>query len=221
MPIECLEERGQVRLILPPDSNGIGIHGLANLHEAGRSHHAAVQMEGKAGRVPCEPEKIDQPARLAFQVGDQLFVIQVEPLERPRRLSSGRRAADNRRSTARRGSSRCSRVSSEGSFASTRRRRRASLGGRGSLCAAGQRHAINPRNWMFSGFLSTTRADAARRERPSGGRGTLWQPPVRPHDRAPSRRRSHPANGCPTSWGSELKIRRTSKSSPAPWTARM
>ena len=81
MALERLEKPTHVRLILSPDSDGIGIHGLAHLHQAGCAHHAAVEVERQTCRVPIETQEFDQPARLAFQVAHQFFVVQVKPLE--------------------------------------------------------------------------------------------------------------------------------------------
>ncbi len=38
-------------------------------------------MESKADRVPLEPEKFDQPARLAVRVADDVLVRNFEPFE--------------------------------------------------------------------------------------------------------------------------------------------
>ena len=83
MPVECLEERGEIGLILPPDFDGIGIDGLAHLDEAGSANDPPVRVKLQTGRVPVELQEFDYPTRLTLEVGHQFFVVEVEPFDRP------------------------------------------------------------------------------------------------------------------------------------------
>ena len=118
----------------------------------------------------------------AFRVGDEQLVLKVEPLERPglapvrdEPLVIGERAA-------RCGRDRCSRVRAEGSFASTRPRRRAGLAGRESRVLRA-RAARSNRGTGFSRGSCRPRAPRWREQASSGDRGIA----ARRRERPPAR----------------------------------
>jgi hypothetical protein len=51
---------------------------LANLDQARRSDRPAGPVKREAGRIPWQTAKRQQPARLAFDVGDHVFVARFQ-----------------------------------------------------------------------------------------------------------------------------------------------
>ena len=83
LPFERLEHRLKIRLIVSPSADRAGMDGPANLRQAGRAHDARIGVEVKARRVPFKTNELDQAPGMMFQVGDQVFVRDVEQGQGP------------------------------------------------------------------------------------------------------------------------------------------
>ena len=64
-----------------PATDRMRVEGLTNLKFAGRPHHAVVCMKLEAGRVPLEPDKVDEPAGLTIEIADEIFIRKIEPFK--------------------------------------------------------------------------------------------------------------------------------------------
>ena len=82
IPLERLKKRLKVRLIVSPSADRAGMDGLANLHEAGCAHHARIGMESRHEGSQSRPTKSIRRRRMMFQVGDHIFVRELETGQR-------------------------------------------------------------------------------------------------------------------------------------------
>ena len=78
MALEGSKHRLQACLVESPSAHGAGMDGLANLYEAGRAHDARIRIKLEAGWIPRETDEVDQATCVSFQIGDQLFVLDLE-----------------------------------------------------------------------------------------------------------------------------------------------
>ena len=76
--LEGLEHWLEACLVKSPSARRTGMDGLSNLHTAGRAHDTRIRMEFEAGWIPLETDEVDQAPGVSFQVGDQLFVPELE-----------------------------------------------------------------------------------------------------------------------------------------------
>jgi hypothetical protein len=82
VPIQSLEQRLKISLIVSPSTGRARMDGLTNLRQAGRPHHARIGMKLENRTVPLEADEVDQETGVTFQVSDHLFVRKLDKGQR-------------------------------------------------------------------------------------------------------------------------------------------
>jgi len=82
--LQHLQERAQMLLVTPPAPDRTSVQGLAHLPRTRRQNRPIRLIELKTTRFPVEPEEFDQPAALAFEVSDQVLVVDGQHAQRQR-----------------------------------------------------------------------------------------------------------------------------------------
>src|SRR5437660_3789167 len=80
--------------VTPPPADRTGVNRLPDLPMADRCDGSLGPVKIEAGRFPVEPEELDQPPALAFEIADQPLVIDLDHMQRPQRQPMPRQTLD-------------------------------------------------------------------------------------------------------------------------------